>query len=84
MSERAPEVLPPDVAALVELDRQSVAATQAARARVAARLGIEGAASAPPDAAGPAGWGGLSPPLTILTIAVAGARARAQPIVRPG
>jgi hypothetical protein len=73
VSERAPEALPPDVAALVELERQSVATTQAARARVAARLGLEGAASAPAAPVGAGGWGGFVAPLTILTIAAAGA-----------
>jgi hypothetical protein len=74
VSDRAPEALPADVAALVELERRSVAATDGARARVAARLGLEGAASAPPAAVGAGGWGGFVAPLTILTIAaVAGA-----------
>jgi hypothetical protein len=74
VSDRAPEALPADVAALVELERRSVAATDGARARVAARLGLEGAASAPPAAVGAGGWGGFVAPLTILTMAaVAGA-----------
>ena len=40
MSERAGDGLPPDVAALVDLERQATTAEPEARARVAARLGL--------------------------------------------
>jgi hypothetical protein len=73
VTERTPEALPPDVAGLVELERQTAVATEGARVRVAARLGLEGAASAPGAPVGAGGWGSFVAPLTILTIAAAGA-----------
>jgi hypothetical protein len=70
VSDRALEALPADVVALVDLERQAAAPPAEARARVAARLGLNPAGTAAP--AGAVAGSGLVLPVTALAIAAGG------------